>query len=319
MFTSTPFPDVDESLLNEFASTATSLHRALSTNPSADCIADFNESTRRFVARAPDALLKARAFSAVRRHAVFNLLLEDPHTSRAYWKPRGYAGDAVMMDFMYDQQPPAGTSRVGRAVFEATTGMPNAASVRYRRDLIASLIDDVARRRSRPSILSIACGHLREAQLSLAVAAGRFARFYALDQDDMSLEVVRAEQSDCGITTVRGSVGTLVRNPALFSDFDLIYAAGLFDYLDDAIAANLIEIMATYLAPGGMMVIGNFVPSNHGRPYMETIMDWPLILRDGDDLRRLAYSTMRRPDIVECAPPFDAHGNVVYLMLEKRP
>src|SRR5688500_18766448 len=117
MFTSTALHDVDELPLDALISTVTDLHRALTAEPSPDAIANFIESARPLVAHAPEALLKTRAFPAMRRHAVFNLLLEDPHTSRAYWKPRGYAGDAVMMDFMYDQQVPAGTSRIGCAIF----------------------------------------------------------------------------------------------------------------------------------------------------------------------------------------------------------
>ena len=34
-------------------------------------------------------------------HAVRDLLLNDPFTYRAFAKPRGYAGDAVMMDYIY--------------------------------------------------------------------------------------------------------------------------------------------------------------------------------------------------------------------------
>src|SRR4051794_26007505 len=34
-------------------------------------------------------------------HPLRNLLHEDPFTFRAFSKPRGYAGDAVMMDYIY--------------------------------------------------------------------------------------------------------------------------------------------------------------------------------------------------------------------------
>ena len=34
-------------------------------------------------------------------HPVCRLLYEDPFTHRAFAKPRGYAGDAVMMDYIY--------------------------------------------------------------------------------------------------------------------------------------------------------------------------------------------------------------------------
>src|ERR1700737_1086687 len=36
-----------------------------------------------------------------RQHPLMKLLQQDPLTSRAFTKPRGYAGDAVMMDMVY--------------------------------------------------------------------------------------------------------------------------------------------------------------------------------------------------------------------------
>lgn len=39
-------------------------------------------------------------------HLLKNICLQDPHTLRARMKPRGYAGDAVMMDQLYFRCPP---------------------------------------------------------------------------------------------------------------------------------------------------------------------------------------------------------------------
>lgn len=56
-----------------------------------------------------------------RAHPLHALVQQDPFTHRAASKPRGYAGDAVMMDYIYESRAPEGTSEVGRAVFAATT------------------------------------------------------------------------------------------------------------------------------------------------------------------------------------------------------
>lgn len=39
-------------------------------------------------------------------HPLMQICLQDPHTQRARMKPRGYAGDAVMMDQLYFRCPP---------------------------------------------------------------------------------------------------------------------------------------------------------------------------------------------------------------------
>ena len=55
-------------------------------------------------------------------HPLLAQLHEEPYTRRAFEKPRGYAGDAVMLDFVYRHGPPMrhahatwrGTSCMGR-------------------------------------------------------------------------------------------------------------------------------------------------------------------------------------------------------------
>ena len=42
----------------------------------------------------------------LRKHPVLELMHQDPYTHRGYHKPRGYAADAVMLDFIY--RHPAG-------------------------------------------------------------------------------------------------------------------------------------------------------------------------------------------------------------------
>lgn len=104
-------------------------------------------------------------------HALHALLQQDPYTHRARTKPRGYAGDAVMMDFIYTGSPPEGTTELGRGVFSATTRVSMGLSVLYRRQLLKSLIDDTVVNHEAGRILSVASGHARELQGSLVAAA----------------------------------------------------------------------------------------------------------------------------------------------------
>ncbi|HKD38510.1 MAG TPA: hypothetical protein VKB78_16970, partial [Pirellulales bacterium] len=125
------------------------------------------------------------AFVAMsRHHPLMEVLHRDPFTFRAFSKPRGYAGDAEMMDFIYgreDQRPLPEADRVGRRIFDYTTLAPASEGVRARRAFVASQIDRIAEIRNRPHILSIASGHLREASVSVAVRRRRTGRFLALD------------------------------------------------------------------------------------------------------------------------------------------
>ena len=75
----------------------------------------------------------------VRRHPIHLLLLESPFASRAYAKPRGYAGDAVLMDLIYAIARPAeGLTPLGGVLYGYEFDSPCFQSVRTRRAILAS-------------------------------------------------------------------------------------------------------------------------------------------------------------------------------------
>jgi len=127
---------------------------------------------------------------SIRRHPLFELCQQDPYTARAFQKPRGYAGDAVMMDFVYSGRPPDDTTLLGRQIFLATTRVPMGLSVLYRRYLLTSHINDIVARRPASRILSVASGHCREVAGSLLFENDFDCEFVALDQDPETAEVV---------------------------------------------------------------------------------------------------------------------------------
>jgi hypothetical protein len=253
---------------------------------------------------------------ACRRHPLHALLLQDPLTRRAFEKPRGYAGDAVMLDYVYTGVAPAGTTDLGRAVLGVVAAAPGGRSVVGRRGLLAELIDAAARAEGGPAILSLGCGHLREAQRARSARLGWGGRFHALDQDGESLAVVQHEQGQRGVRTVCASVGSLLRGRPGLEGLHLVYAAGLFDYLDDALAARLLGAMYEMLRPGGRLLVANFAPDSHARGYMEAMMDWWLVYRTEGQLEALA-SAVANPASMNYSVVRDAEGNIVYLQMTR--
>ena len=249
-----------------------------------------------------------------REHDVFRLFQLDPYTHRSTSKPRGYAGDAVMLDYVYSQQCPPQVDPIGADVFAGTTGLSTGQSVRHRRDLIAARIirrwqEDPAR-----TFASIACGHLREAQAAFSRIRAPFARFTAMDQDSASLEVVSREQSASGVVVHEASVEKLIRGGYRLDPHDLIYSLGLFDYLSDRLARSLTRRLFQSIHPGGELVIANFAPDTFGRGYLAGFMDWDLRLRDEEDMRRLAKGLSARVFLER-----DPEGNIVFLTLRAEP
>jgi extracellular factor (EF) 3-hydroxypalmitic acid methyl ester biosynthesis protein len=70
--------------------------------------------------------------------------------------------------------------------------------------------------------------------------------------------------------------------------YDLVYCAGLFDYLSDQVSHRLMNVMYEWVAPGGLLLCTNVEPSNPLRNGMEHLLDWHLIYRTAAQLRPLA-------------------------------
>jgi len=260
-----------------------------------------------------------RCIEQFRSHRLMKLLHEDPFTYRAFSKPRGYAGDAVMMDYIYGQEemwPLPEASPIGRQIFNFTTRAPASEGVRSRRAYVAAKIDRLAEEKRYPHILAIASGHLREVNLSAAVRRRKTGRLVALDADPLSLKEVRESYSCFGVETCQASFRELIGNRNLEGKFDFVYSTGLFDYLNQRIARRLVSGMFNALRPGGSLLVANFLQGVRDIGYMETFMDWNLVYRSRSEMVDL---TMGIPEeqVKEVSVHSEEHRNIVFMQLTK--
>lgn len=289
------------------------------------------DSTARVIHRLNDALCRAREalrpdlwtdfIGQCRRHPVCALLHEDPLTRRSFTKPRGYPGDAGLLDIIYERDwrgvCEEDQTALGREIFRHTIECQAPAAVRYRRELLAGMIDELSDRHPGAAMLSVACGHLRELRLSTAMRQGRVRRFVGLDQDVDSLAVA-ARDWPGSVETVAGSIRALWGAGLRNERFDFIYTAGLYDYLEEGIAQKLTERMFAMLEPGGRLLVANYHPSVNDVGYMETFMDWRLLYRDHAAMERLAAGLPQAELAAQRIFP-DRTGAVLYLQMERRP
>jgi hypothetical protein len=254
-------------------------------------------------------------------HPLRELVHQDPFTCRAFRKPRGYAGDAVLLDFIYGKEErwpvPEGTTPLGRAIFNYTTAAPAPAGVRARREFIANLLDDLAAEVHRPHVLSVAAGHLREALLSSAVKRRKIGRFVALDADRESLEVVSNSCSFYGVEVLPASFRQMLTGAVQPGTFDLTYSTGLYDYLPQKVAQQLTWAMFAMLRPRGRLLVANFLPGIRDVGYMESYMGWKLLYRTRQEML----------DVAECIPEAEVRDirifseenrNILFLQVTRR-
>ncbi len=259
-----------------------------------------------------------RAIAICRAHPICRLLHHDPLTRRSYRRPRGYSGDAEMLDMIYDHDAHSlCLSGTAKAVFQYTAGdgrSPKA--VRNRREILARIIDDICLHTEQARILSVAGGHLREAELSQALAEQRIADWVAIDQDAQSVDECRRRYSGLPVRPLRGTVREILAGKKSIGKFDFVYAAGLFDYLSDPVAKALVSTMASLLAPGGKLLMANFAPSHVDSGYMEAFMDWRLIYRTGEEIQKLFAGPAHRP-LIRTTQFVDELKAIIYAMGER--
>lgn len=228
---------------------------------------------------------RAVARTTIDSHPLLALVHESPFARRAFHKPRGYAGDADTLDLVYRCAPlPPGISARGRRVSECELETETCRGIRARLALMTEAIDETAAQRRNPRILSVACGHLREAQRARAMADGAVGELIAFDNDADSLGLVAKEQP--AVTTTHGSVRQIVGGAARWSDLDLIYSSGLYDYLSQRFAQVLTRTLFAMLKPRGRLLIANMTPEANAA-YLEAFLDWWMTYRCEGDMRDL--------------------------------
>ncbi len=223
-------------------------------------------------------------------------------------------GNAETLDLIYS----AGSDTLkceNPLLYAAEIGGSPACSVRERSMILAGFIDDVCRCTPGARILSVASGHLREAAASKALFDGSCLELVAFDQDPASLGVVEAECRELpAVKTVRGDIRRLMLDRYDLGDFDAIYCAGLYDYLNERTAAALTRTLFSRLRPNGRLLLANFAPDTQGIGFMECIQDWFLTYRDEAEMSNLAQS-LKQGDVADRHIFRDRVQNIVFMQI----
>ena len=255
------------------------------------------------------------------RHRLRELLHQDPFTFRAFSKPRGYAGDAVLLDYIYGREEgwpiPEPSTELGKQIFQFTTASNACEAVRSRRGYVADLVDILAGKTTKPHILSVASGHLREALLCSTIKRRRFGRYVALDSDVKSLEEVARVHGPYGVETCNRTIRQLLTNRHELEPFDLIYATGLYDYLQMPVAQRLTSSLFELLRPGGRLLVANVLPGGLDGGYMESYMAWKLIFRTRQEMLAVAEE-VPLADLRDIRLFVEDNQNIIFMQVTKR-
>jgi len=236
----------------------------------------------------------------------FPYFMRSRYLERSYFKPKGYAGDCNMIEMIYDNAPD-GDGKIGRLIDQWSLDSVSCKAVRGRRKLLTGYMKTLcAPKKDGPEpihIMSLACGPSRELCdfLSQCDYSDKI-EVLCVDIDPEALEM-----SAKNTRTVNHNANIRFMNENLikwafgkvdqeFGTMDIIYSAGLLDYLDDKLFTAFVTRCYKHLKPGGHLIVGNF-KSGPDRIFMDHILDWKLIYREESDFKRLFGRTPFGKDI----------------------
>jgi extracellular factor (EF) 3-hydroxypalmitic acid methyl ester biosynthesis protein len=260
------------------------------------------------------------------------LLLCSPFMYRIYHKPLGYAGDYEMVNMIL-RDPFEGSSMFAKIlnvyILKQAPAEAHRNRVRYLRERLVDETLRVSRTNQTCRVLNLGCGPAKEVIefLNQDDISDR-AQLTLLDFNDETLEFASRSLGEArararrvtGLQFTKKSVHQLLkessRTGAGDPPYDLIYCAGLFDYLGERICKRLMNHFYDILAPGGLLVATNVDACNPIRNIMEYIFEWHLVYRSQEELARLA------PDQAPagaCRTLADPTGSNIFIEVRKPP
>jgi extracellular factor (EF) 3-hydroxypalmitic acid methyl ester biosynthesis protein len=237
------------------------------------------------------------------RQHLHPLVLSAPFANSTFLKPRGYAGDFEMVN-MIDRNGFEGESLFAKILHRWFVQQPPAQAhrnrIKYMTDCIEKEVQRVIRHGRSARILNFACGPAIEVQkfASQSVVVNH-AEFTLQDFDEAALthaeralvQIFNKRRIDTMATFNKKSIFQLIKDSQGTAtskmSYDLVYCAGLFDYLVENTCKQLTTIFYDMVLPGGLLIVTNVHSNNPLRYGMEHLLDWHLIYRSEREMRAL--------------------------------
>lgn len=199
--------------------------------------------------------------------------------------PHGYYGDFEIIDRVYTEWV-SDNSHLQNwdRYFQSSTA---SRAVRARKGYLHNTVTSAATGSTSLSVLNVASGPGRDLQELLGVnplLAAKM-RVHCIDQDAKALAYAENLLKDFSERVTFEQANVLKWRSE--DKYDLVWSAGLFDYLSDGLFARVLRKLILNCKKGGQVVIGNFSHRNVHRTYME-FGGWHLRHRSEAELVGLA-------------------------------
>ena len=220
-------------------------------------------------------------------------LFLSPIIRRAYEKPRGYPGDYMIFEMIYNKEH--ADHGMGYVLDRWILNHTLTRGTIYRKNRIRAILEDQIRaRRGRADVLNLGCGSSREIRELLAarkVDTGRL-HITCLDQDEEALELSEKTIHNIGLKTdvsfIKQDIVSIClnRDKGMLGRQDIIYSLGIADDLFKTTLENFIMYCYNLLKPRGKFIIA-LCSAHNPKLYipLRWFADWTFNSHNSEDIR----------------------------------
>lgn len=242
------------------------------------------------------------------RNYIQEYLLRSPLFRLGYLKPKGYSGDFMMLEGIYNNRPIAKDVNIGYFLDKYFLQVEYVNVVRERKDKMKEILKGFINKNSKKNlkILNLACGGCRELrELFLKdFIINKKINFVLVDQDKECLdfskrELLKTAPNNFKFNFEKRHVLFCLQNDEFlkrYGDFDLIYSIGLVDYLPDAVLGALIKCAFYRITSQGKVIIAHKNVTEYPSLISDWMCDWNFVPRNTKDIRRLVDKNIAKKE-----------------------
>lgn len=218
---------------------------------------------------------------------------------RAFEKPRGYPGDYLMLEIIYNNR--TFSEDIGLYFDKYFLNNPYAIAVRYRKDRVCEILKkEIQQSKSQIiKIFNIACGSCREIrELDIKLFQDKTIIFTCLDWDEEALEFSREKVKyfpvNIKFNFLKEDVMTVIKDTNFLNSFekqDLVYSIGLIDYLPDRILKRFTQFCYGILQENGKLILTHKNKEKNFSPLPpDWFCDWKFVPRNKEEVISLIHN-----------------------------
>lgn len=221
------------------------------------------------------------------RKLIYPYMSESIIMKRALDKPRGYPGDYIMLEYIYDNK--AVSTGLGRYFDMGFLGSRLTTAVRDRKDMMRAVLQNIIKCGSKLNILNLASGSCREIKELSPDLLRNVSKLTCVDFDSEALDFSKNIMSNVNATFLQKDLVDMVKkgDKTLIENSDLIYSIGLIDYFPDRMLSKFIALILSGMKSGSKCVL-TIKDIDQYKPIQEDwLTDWKFVPRTEEDIVRL--------------------------------